>query len=120
VKPADRIALASYPIDLHPVDANDHNAYAPVRHVYGIPLGAMIPRDFANLLLASPSISASHEAAGSARTIPTTIEEGQAAGTAAALAIARHVTVASLDASATCVSALQRTLRHDGAILEYA
>jgi len=30
------------------------------------------------LLLASPAISASHEAAGSARVIPTTIEEGVA------------------------------------------
>ncbi len=76
--PTDSIGLASYPIDLHPVDPTDEDAYAPERHVYGIPFGALIPRGLTNLLLASPSISASHEAAGSARTIPTTIEEGEA------------------------------------------
>ena len=83
--PADTIGLSSYPLDLHPVTATDHLAYAPLRHVYGIPFGTMVPRDLANVILASPAISATHLAAGSARVIPTTIEEGEAAGIAAAL-----------------------------------
>jgi ribulose 1,5-bisphosphate synthetase/thiazole synthase len=89
--PSDSIGLASYPIDLHPVDPTDEDAYAPERHVYGIPFGALIPRGITHLLLASPSISASHEAAGSARTIPTTIEEGEA--DAIAVADDRHTFV---------------------------
>jgi hypothetical protein len=76
--PVDSIGLASYPLDLHPVDPTDEPAYAPERHVYGIPFGALVPKGFTNLLLASPAISASHEASGSARVIPTTIEEGEA------------------------------------------
>ena len=76
--PADSIALASYPIDLHPVDPTDEPAYAPERHVYGIAFGTLEPLGLTNVLLASPAISASHEASGSARIIPTTIEEGEA------------------------------------------
>ena len=75
--PADRIALGSYPLDLHPVTAGDHLAYAPLRHVYGISFGMLVPRGLANLLVASPAISAPHIAAGSARVVPTTIEEGK-------------------------------------------
>jgi hypothetical protein len=84
--PADSIGLASYPIDLHPVDPGDEPAYAPERHVYGIPFGALIPKGLSNILLASPAISASHLASGSARVIPTTIEEGEADGFAVAIA----------------------------------
>jgi len=87
--PADSIGLASYPIDLHPIDPSDEPAYAPERHVYGIPFGALVPKGFTNLLLASPAISASHLASGSARIIPTTIEEGEADGIAVSLAL-RH------------------------------
>jgi ribulose 1,5-bisphosphate synthetase/thiazole synthase len=84
--PADSIGLASYPIDLHPIDPTDEPAYAPERHVYGIPFGALVPRGITNLLLARPAISASHLASGSARIVPTTIEEGEADAIAAALA----------------------------------
>jgi hypothetical protein len=117
--PADRIGLSSYPLDLHPVTATDHLAFAPIRHVYGVPFGTLVPRGFSNLLLASPSISASHEAAGSARVIPTTIEEGEAAGAAAAQAHVRHISIAALAASQIEIAALQRDLRRNGAILDY-
>jgi hypothetical protein len=120
VEPADRIGLSSYPLDLHPVTATDRLAYAPERHVYGVPFGALVPRAFTNLLLAGPSISASHEAAGSARVIPTTIEEGEADGAAAALALARHVSFGTLDRSPVLIADLQRNLRRNGAILDYA
>ena len=83
---SDAIGLSSYPLDLHPSVRDERLAYAPVRHVYGVPLGTLVPQGFLNLVLASPSISASHIAAGSARVIPTTIEEGEAAGIVCALA----------------------------------
>ncbi len=115
--PADSIGLSSYPLDLHAVTATSTLAYAPVRHVYGVPFGTLVPRGFTNLMMAGPSISASHEAAGSARVIPTTIEEGQAAGTAAALVNARHITVAELARTPTDIAALQTSLHAAGAIL---
>jgi hypothetical protein len=94
--PADSIGLSSYPLDLHPVDPSDEQAYATERHVYGIPFGALIPKGFTNLLLASPAISASHVASGSARVIPTTIEEGEADGHATAVALRRGETLPDL------------------------
>jgi len=119
VLPADRIGLSSYPLDLHPVAATDRLAYAPIRHVYGVPFGALVPRGFTNVLLASPSISASHEAAGSARVIPTTIEEGEAAGVAAALTHERGISFAALAASGPAIAELQNDLRSNGTILDY-
>jgi hypothetical protein len=117
--PADRIGLGSYPLDLHPVTATDTLAYAPIRHVYGVPFGALVPRGFTNLLIASPSISASHVAAGSARVIPTTIEEGEAAGAATAFARKRHLSIAELAAAPADIAQLQDDLREHGAVLDY-
>ncbi len=119
VMPADRIGLGSYPLDLHPVTAADRLAYAPVRHVYGVPFGALVPRGFTNVLLAGPSISASHEASGSVRVIPTTIEEGQADGVAAEIARRRGLTFPALAASQAGIAALQDDLRRAGAVLDH-
>jgi hypothetical protein len=118
--PSDTIGLSSYPLDLHPVTATDEPAYAPDRHVYGVPFGTMVPLGFTNLLLASPSISATHVASGSARVIPTTIEEGEAAGDAAALASRLGISFARMAGDAMAVADLRQILRRDGAIVDYA
>jgi hypothetical protein len=118
--PTDTIGLSSYPLDLHPVTATDEPAYAPDRHVYGVPFGAMVPLGFTNLLLASPSISATHVASGSARVIPTTIEEGEAAGDAAALASRLGISFARMTGDAMAIADLRQILRRDGAIVDYA
>ncbi len=115
--PADSIGLSSYPLDLHPLTAEEKPAYAPVRHVYGLPFGTLVPRDLANVVLASPAISASHIASGSARVIPTTIEEGEAAGDAAALANQRHLSFARIDRTTAALAALRTELSGEGAIL---
>jgi hypothetical protein len=117
--PNDTIGLSSYPLDLHPVTATDAQAYAPVRHVYGVPFGTLVPLGVTNVLIASPSISATHVAAGSARVIPTTIEEGEAAGDAAALSEQRNVSFATMSANQRDIAALRAMLRGDGVILSY-
>jgi hypothetical protein len=115
--PGDAIGLSSYPLDLHPVTAPEKPAFAAIRHVYGIPFGSLVPRDFTNLLIASPAISASHLASGSARIIPTTIEEGEAAGAAAALAIHQGRDFASIDRDHRLVDVLQADLERGGVIV---
>jgi hypothetical protein len=108
--PVDSIGFASYPIDLHPVDPTDEPAYAPERHVYGIPFGALVPKGITNLLLASPAISASHLASGSARVIPTTIEEGEADGVATAIAAHLGLSFEAMTTSVQLVAHVRRDL----------
>ncbi len=115
--PSDSIGLSSYPIDLHPVDAADRPAFAPVRHVYGIPFGALVPKGLTNVALAGPAISATHLAAGSLRVVPSTIEEGQAAGVASAFALENCIDFQQLAVSPERVAELRHELSTDGVLV---
>ena len=106
----DAIGVASYPIDLHPYKPGEFNPYAAQRYVYTIPLRSLIPVGVDNLLVASRSISATYEAAGSARVVPTTMEEGQAAGVAAVLSIRARVGFPRFSQAPALVHELQETL----------
>lgn len=95
---ADPIALGSWPIDIHPADGrvgvHPHKDDPP--HPYPIPLGALQVRNRANLLVAGRCLSATHQAHGSTRVSGTAMATGEAAGTLAALAVARHGDVRSV------------------------
>lgn len=80
----DDVAMGGYHIDIH----RPSGSWVSSTNVqaYGIPLRSLIARDVDGLLMAGKCISATHEAIASARVIPICIAEGQAAGTAAALA----------------------------------
>ncbi|EIP98404.1 hypothetical protein OpiT1DRAFT_02860 [Opitutaceae bacterium TAV1] len=97
--PATRITLCAYPIDIHSPEGNStqfeiHATGGPP--VYGIDWHCLLPapqldggstaHTFDNLAAAGRCISATHEAAGSFRVMPTCMNLGEAAGTAAALA----------------------------------
>ena len=84
-----------------------------------MPFGSLIPLGFDNVLLASPAISASHLAAGSARIVPTTIEEGEAAGTAAAIASTERTGFAPIARSRAGIAELRGQLQQDGVILTH-
>lgn len=116
--PPDTIGLAAYPLDTHAVDPSDHPRYAPERRVYGIPLGTLLPLGFTNLGLASRSISATHVAAGSARIIATTVEEGEALGAACALAHSHGVSLVTLEDTPSLLADLRADLRRHGVLLE--
>jgi len=102
---------------VHPVDATDEPAFAPIRHVYGIPFGTLVPKGLSNLVLASPAISASHLASGSARIIPTTIEEGEADGAASALAQRQRIDFVQLAQRSAALADLRHDLAANGAIV---
>jgi len=74
-----------------------------------------VPIEVDNLLVASRAFSATSEAAGSARVIPTTMALGQAAGVAAAFCARRGCTPRELARSAALLVEVQRTLRAQGA-----
>lgn len=113
----DAIGVASYPIDLHPYRPGEFNPYAAHRYVYTIPLRALLPIGTSNLIVASRSISATYEAAGSARVVPTTMVEGQAAGVASVLSLRARVAFPQFIEQPTLVHDLQEALYAQGAYL---
>jgi hypothetical protein len=111
--------VASYPIDVHPYKPDEWNPYAAKRYVYTIPFRALVPRGTANLLMASRSISATYAAAASLRVVPTTMEEGQAAGIAAVVSIQHRVSVPQLAGQPALIYELQAGLHDQGAFLPW-
>jgi hypothetical protein len=86
----DAIARCAYPIDIHDPTGTRGVLRGPQdlgRNWYEIPYRCLVPLEVENLLVAGRCISATHEGAASARVIPPCYATGQAAGTAAALAV---------------------------------
>ncbi|MBI4279198.1 MAG: FAD-dependent oxidoreductase [Armatimonadetes bacterium] len=113
----DRIAVASYPIDLHPYTPDFRNYYGSRRYVYTIPFRSLVPVRVDNLLVASRSISATYEAAGSVRVVPTTFSLGEAAGIAASVSVELGIPPRHLARSGVLVQRLQGILQEQGAYL---
>ena len=92
----DVVAQSNYDIDVHnPAGAGGCQIQPLVS--YDIPYRCLIPRTGpGNLIVAGRSLSATHVAMSSARVQPTCMALGQAAGCAAALAIADQVSLAAV------------------------
>jgi hypothetical protein len=78
---------------------------------YSIPFRCLLPREVENLLVAGRCISVDHRVHHATKEIPPCMATGEAAGTAAALAVSAGVPVAQLD-----VASLQGRLVERGAI----
>ena len=103
----DVVALGGYHLDIHTPDHAGLETSRPP--TYQIPFRSLMPKGVEGLLVAGRAISATHEAQSSTRVIPISMAQGQAAGTAAALAATQGIGLRALD-----VSELQRTLIADG------
>lgn len=106
----DRIAIADHVMDIH---GEGHIGRSRLDAPYGIPFDCLIAADCEALLIASRGAGFSAIAASSARLTRTVMQLGQAAGTAAALALRRGISVGCLP-----VEALQAQLRADGVQLD--
>ncbi|HEV3155940.1 MAG TPA: FAD-dependent oxidoreductase [Candidatus Baltobacteraceae bacterium] len=94
----DAIARSAYPIDIHnPSGSGTTTHRLPAGASYEIPYRCLVPRFVDGLLVAGRCISTTHEALASTRLTPTVMTFGQAAGTAAALAVERNVLVRAID-----------------------
>ena len=115
----DAVAFGGWSIDLHPVEGvYADRAGAQQRYsagTYGIPFRSLYARDLDNLLFAGRDISASHVAFGSTRVMATCSTQGQAAGTAAALAARHGLTPRELGSER--LDLLQSTLLREDATL---
>ncbi|GHU74408.1 pyridine nucleotide-disulfide oxidoreductase [Clostridia bacterium] len=111
----DSIGYGSFFIDIHNctgpgMDTETH--YPDVGFHYQIPYRALVPMEVDNLLAAGRCISCDHIALGSLRLMPQCFIEGDAAGAAAAIALATGHSLRHID-----TSLLQETLRKHGAII---
>ena len=107
----DSIAVCNYDIDIHSPDGSGtSHYYFPDGAYYTIPYRCLVPRGAVNLLVAGRCISADHDAQASLRIMPTCATLGEAAGIAAAQAIAEGRAVSLID-----VARLRETLRAKGA-----
>lgn len=93
--PESSVMLCAYPIDVHSTEGTG-TQYEDNGSIYGIPWECQLPVDLENVAAAGRCISATHEAAGSFRVMPTCMGLGEAAGTAAALAWKNKDTLQSI------------------------
>jgi hypothetical protein len=80
--------------------------------VYNIPYRSLLAREYSNLLTAGRCISVDHRTHHATKEIPACMATGEAAGTAAAMAVSSGIGVKRVD-----VGALQKRLVERGAIL---
>jgi len=85
----DAVCRVNYPIDIHnPTGGGTEIGRMPPGEWYEVPYGCLVPLASDNLLVAGRPISADHAVHGSLRVMPPACTLGQAAGTAAAMAVA--------------------------------
>ena len=93
------------------LDETGCQAKFPQNKTYTIPYGCLVPKNINGLLLAGRNISGTHMAHSSYRVMPICVNLGQAAGTAAAIAIQNHQEVRNIS-----VSKLQEILLQNGVL----
>lgn len=90
----DVVALCGYPVDIHDPTGSGggvDDAYGTA-NTYQIPYRSLVPREVEGLLVAGRCLSATHEALAAIRVMPPAFATGEAAGTAAAIAVRLGVT----------------------------
>lgn len=106
----DAIGACGAPLEDHHPGADTAWHYLPEGMSYDIPYRTLVPKEVEGLLVAGRCFSATHDAHASCRSMAQTMTMGQAAGTAAALAVKGEVPPAALD-----VPTLQARLQEMGA-----
>jgi hypothetical protein len=110
----DGVAVATAQIDFHSLSRPGHSGWRQKVQPYAIPLRAMIPKGLNNVLVAGKPISGDQVAQSSYRMIPTVCAMGQAAGTAASLAVANFLK----DIRKIDIKTLREQLTRDGIELD--
>lgn len=112
----DGVAVATSQVDFHSLTRPGASGWRQRVEPYSIPLRCLLARGFPNLLMAGKCISADQVVHSSCRMTPTCCAMGQAAGTAAALAVEQRVS----DIRDVSISDLRAVLASDGVALDPA
>ncbi len=109
----DGICNAAWPIELHdPAGPDTLRTHLQGDEYYQIPFRCLVPLQIDQLLVAGRCLSSTREGHGSARVMAYAMAMGEAAGTAAAIALQAGVPVRQVDGGV-----LRRELEHAGAAL---
>jgi len=114
----DRIAIGSYPVDIQATSPDDYGYVYGKPLQYAIPFRCIVPQKVENLLVVGRSASYSHLAAGSARTIPIGMAEGDAAGVAAVYSITKNKSYKEIINNEEDIKNIQSILVSQGAYLK--
>ena len=106
----DAIVFGGDSIDIH---KNDKSVYLMAEKPFQIPYRCLLPQKVDNLVVAGRCLSSDRVAHSAVRVMPPCFAMGQAAGTAAAIAVRYDCSPKKID-----VSLLRRTLKEQGAYLE--
>lgn len=107
----DSISRGIHPIDLHASKGTHQHRVDLTKPAY-VPYRALIAPDYPNLLVAGRCISTDRQALASLRVMGSCMGTGQAAGAAAAMAVANNQAVQDID-----TAELVATLKEWGAVL---
>jgi hypothetical protein len=108
----DQIGLCGAPIEDRYAGTQTRWEYLPEGTAVGIPYRTLIVKDATKTLVAGRCFSATHDAHASVRSMGQCMAMGQAAGTAAAVAVGRRGEVRDVP-----FERLRDRLRDDGAVL---
>lgn len=116
----DDIAVYAYPVDVHSAAKSSKDRAKTLKALetlvlpsgksYGIPYRCLLPKGVGNLIVAGRSISADRMMQGSIRVMPSCFAMGQAAGTAAAMAVKENIFPKQIN-----IKRLQKRLSAQGA-----
>ncbi len=107
-----RRAACPFWVAMHGSMLHEAELYPPDGDWYDVPYRRLLPRRVDNMLVAGRCISATHEGMAGVRVMGTCVAMGQAAGTAAAMAVRAAARPRDLD-----TGELRRLLRADGALV---
>ena len=107
----DVVVVAGYPVDIHHSKGGDCTMLF-TKDAYDIPYRVLVPEKVGSLLVAGRCSSMNHEAMAGTRVMSTCMALGEAAGTAARIALEDGVQPADVD-----IHKLQAELRSNGAYL---
>ena len=108
----DSVCYSYWFVDIHREGQAAYIQYITHEHTPTIRLSAMISKDLPNLMMAGRCVSSDRETNSSLRVKASCMAMGQAAGTAAAIAVADGV-----DVRFVCVEKVKNTLDQNGAII---
>jgi FAD dependent oxidoreductase len=108
----DAVARCGAPIEAHHAGSDTRWEYIPNSGTYGIPYRCLVPLRVDGLLVAGRCLSATFDAHASVRSMGQCMAMGQAAGTAAALAVCQEIEPRAVD-----VARLREMLVEAGAIV---